>query len=61
MEAPKVISNRTILHTTYYDKMPNEERGIVFKAYKFNPNDKNYYLIKKELLTDSIIKKIASN
>ena len=56
--APKTISSQWICILTYYDKMSNEERDLVFKAYKYKPKDEIYEIENPQLLTEAIIKKL---
>jgi len=59
-KAPEIITSALMAHSTHYDKMTNEERGQVFKAYKFNPINKTYQLTNPKYLTERIIR-IMSN
>ena len=55
---PKQISAMWMCICTHYDSMSDQERGIMFEAYRYNKKDDIYELWKPELLTDSIIEKI---
>ena len=58
MQPLKTLSDKTILLKTYYDRMSNEDRAKVFKAYSYNSRKHIYELIKPELLDQEIIKKL---
>ena len=58
MQAPKTISVQWICILTHYDKMSNEDRQIVFDAYRFEKSKDIYILTKPELLIKDIIKKL---
>jgi len=58
-KAPKYLSDQMILLKTYYDKMSNEERDLVFKAYSFNRSKELYELTNPEHLNQEIIRKLV--
>lgn len=60
MKVPEIITPQLMLHSTYYDKMANEERHLVFKAYKYDADKKVYRLTNPECLTERIIKIISN-
>ena len=59
MSPPKQLTTAGILSLTYYNKMSNEDRQKVFKAYEYNHKDKVYILTNPEYLNESILKKLS--